>query len=107
MLNFIYLNTIEDDQVDNVANLYSAADEYNIPEMKDRCEKILSRNLSVERAASFFLLAYLHGGLQLKEAALGLITRNLPEVKKTPDWLKLRTIPEAVDEILDSVNELL
>ena len=103
MLNFIYLNTIDADQVENVAKLYSASDEYNIPVLKSRCEKIMSRNLAVGNAATFFRLAYLHGGPTLKEVSLRFITNHLSEVKKTPDWLELRTIPDAVDEILDSV----
>ncbi len=103
LLNFIYLNTIDDDQVDNVANLYSASDEYNIPELQDRCEAIMSRNLSVGNAATFFRLAYLHGALPLKYVSLLFITNHLSEVKKTQGWQELRKIPDAVDEILDSI----
>ena len=53
MLKFIYTDVLET-HIDHIGELYAAADKYDVPELRSRCERLLLNNLSPSNAVEYF-----------------------------------------------------
>jgi hypothetical protein len=66
----------------------------------------LIKKLSVKNALEFFLLAFRHSRIQLKEAAMKFISKNVSKVKETQDWKDLKKNPNSAEALLEMVEFL-
>ena len=84
LLRFIYTGQCE---VGNLAEeLLSAADKYDIRELKQICAKELGKKLTVDNAVDLLILSDLHQANVLKDGVMRFINENAAAVKKTPSW---------------------
>ena len=80
--------------------LWSAADKYDIQELKQICAKELGKNLTVENAVRLLVLSDLHPANELKDGAIRFINENAAAVTKTPSWSDLfNTHPNLIHEL--------
>ncbi|XP_046986901.1 protein roadkill-like [Schistocerca americana] len=87
LLLFVYTDTAP--ELPSVAaELLAAADKYDLPALRERCEQQVARDLSVENAAAAAGLAVLHRCAALRGAAVQFIARH-PEVLATSGWARL------------------
>ncbi|XP_049770203.1 poly [ADP-ribose] polymerase tankyrase-2-like [Schistocerca cancellata] len=102
LLCFMYTDTVP--KLGRLATeLLGAADKYDLPLLKKRCEEQLAQGLSVDNAAATSLLAVLHSCLELKSATVDFIVRH-PEVMTSDGWIKvLRNNAEAAAQICSLV----
>ena len=104
LIKFIYTDKIDCEKC-NIANLFVAADKYDIQELRSQCEAIMMQQLNTDNCVEYFRLAYLHGtGRVFKEKIIDLITSNFQEIKTTPAFLDLQNEPNfgpALVQIMD------
>lgn len=102
LLCFMYTDTAP--QLSAMAtDLMAAADKYDLPSLKRKCEVQLTRDLSVDSAATTALLAVLHSCPALESAAVDFVARH-PEVMTSEGWINvLRANPEAAAHICSLV----
>nr|XP_044996372.1 speckle-type POZ protein-like [Jaculus jaculus] len=82
-----YIYTGRAPNLQNMAeSLLVAADKYDLERLKAMCEEALYRNLSVEKAAEFLILADLYNASQLKKQALDFISYHASEIVTTAGW---------------------
>ena len=82
---------------------FSAADQFNIPGLRVKCETILIDDLSTTNVVDYFHRAFLHGAARLKMVAMIFIAKNFEEVQKTPEWTNFKgdaNCVAALEEIL-------
>ena len=84
---------------------FVASDRFMIPDLRQKCEALLLRSLSITNAIKIFQLGYLYeqGGSKLKSASMDFISKNYLEIRKSQDWALLKQEPdgaEKIDEIL-------
>ena len=89
MLKYIYTDVIDLNN-DNAAKLFAAADEFDIPALRQKCETHLRANLNVANVVDNLQLAMLHKSLRLKEDCFHFIAKNFAEVKATQAWSDLK-----------------
>ena len=71
--------------------LIIAADKYEIDELKEMCESVLSANLSVEQIIDAMLFAEMHNCDDLLARAKRLFKANIKALKENQtDWCKLK-----------------
>jgi speckle-type POZ protein len=99
LIIFIYTDSVEEDQM--TLALLSAADKYNISVLFNKCELRLCSSISIENAADYFLMAYLHEASILKQIAISFIIDYFDEIKDTQGMsLISKSHPKALLEIL-------
>jgi len=82
---------------------FSAADQFNIPGLRAKCETILIEDLSTANVVDYFHRAFLHGAARLKMVAMVFIAKNFEEVQATPEWIDFKgdaNCVAALEEIL-------
>jgi hypothetical protein len=84
----------------------SAADKYNIPGLRSKCEFLMIKQLSTDNVVDHFFNAFLLGTNNLKVAAMNLIATNFDRVKETPAWTELMKNPHAVEALQEIVKYL-
>ncbi|XP_049843612.1 speckle-type POZ protein-like [Schistocerca gregaria] len=84
LVRFVYTDTAPQLQ-SMAAELLPAADKYDLPLLKRRCEQALARSLTVENAAAAAVLAELHSCPLLKSAAVDFVASH-PQVMATEGW---------------------
>lgn len=86
MLLYIYTDTLEDLQLDDVCKLYTAADKYEIESLSLRCSSFLKDNLSPTKACDILVLSDLHHDNNLKCAVQDYILKHDKEVFGLQVW---------------------
>ncbi len=84
----------------------SAADKYNIPGLRSKCEFLLIKQISTDNVVDHFFKAFLLGTNDLKVAAMNFIAKNFDQVKETPAWTELMKNPHAVEALQEIVKYL-
>ncbi|XP_049944336.1 serine/threonine-protein phosphatase 6 regulatory ankyrin repeat subunit B-like [Schistocerca serialis cubense] len=85
------------------AELIAAADKYDVPLLKEKCEEKMVQDMSVQNAGSAAALAVLHRCPGLRDTAVKFIAGNL-EVMATEGWARmLRDSAETAVEICQQV----
>ncbi len=82
---------------------FSAADQFNIPGLRAKCETILIEDVSTANVVNYFHRAFLHGAARLKMVAMTFIAKNFEEVEATPEWNNFKgdaNCVAALEEIL-------
>ncbi|XP_047101571.1 speckle-type POZ protein-like [Schistocerca piceifrons] len=106
MVLFMYTETVP--QLGSMAaELLEAAEKYNLPLLKKRCEEQLARDITVDNAAATAGLAVLHRCPGLKTAAVEFVASH-PAVMATTGWTQLlRGNADAAAEICRQLAGLL
>jgi hypothetical protein len=89
LLYYIYTGKFNSGRNVDVAELFVAADKYAVETLKEECSLILSRNLTVENAAQYLVLAHLHSSSKLHEASLVFISMNAKSICSRKDWMEI------------------
>ena len=88
MLRFIYTGKVQNPNV-LAADLLSVADKYDLEHLKKFSQLEMIKDLCVEQAAKYLVLADLHTADLLKKKTIEFISRNAAAVIKTEGWKQL------------------
>lgn len=77
-LQYFYVKEIQCE--DNVMELFQLASEFDVPELKSECEKIILRNFNQSNAREVYNLGHIHGSESLKREAFDSLKRSYPEI---------------------------
>ena len=88
LLYFIYTGDFDHDFHD-IAALMAAADMYNVAHLKEECDLYLSKNVALEEATNYLILAHLHDAKELYKASLNCMRRNSEAIVASQDWVHL------------------
>ena len=110
ILTYMYIGKV--DNIDKAAcELLPKAEEYQLEELKAKCEEALSRTLTIETVIDILLLADTHNAKNLKESCLTFIAKNIIDVKTTQPWrenkLKMGNNRNLHTEVLDYIVKCL
>jgi len=88
LFKFIYTNDIQVAPAIAV-DLLSCADEYLLPALRSRCEKVIKSTIDVENVACHLRAADMHSAEELKQACMQYIVRNFKAVSCSDSFLEL------------------
>jgi hypothetical protein len=96
LLQYIYTGDASlETEVEDAAELLIAADKYAVETLKEECAVYLSKDLKVENAARYLVLAHLHNSTVLHEATLQFMSENAKAVCSRKDWMDIiKNYPE-------------
>jgi hypothetical protein len=96
LLQHIYTGEVAlETEVEDVAELLIAADKYAVETLKEECAVFLTKDLKVENAARYLVLAHLHNSTVLHEATLQFMSENAKAVCSRKDWMDIiKNYPE-------------
>ncbi|KFM63340.1 TD and POZ domain-containing protein 4, partial [Stegodyphus mimosarum] len=101
-LNFVYNNSFMFENVQDIVDLYEAADKYQVLDLKYQCARDISCNLTSENVCNALLLADVHNDKALKYVCILYLRECLDEVFKTDSWESLvENYPELADEAIN------
>jgi len=103
LLKYIY--TSEAPNIDDhTLDLFSAADLYQLEDLKKLCEMKLSFGIDVANCINLLILGDLHQAQSLKAAALEFIAKNM---KKISEWKQssLTAYPKLMAEVLEMLSK--
>ncbi|GFR00873.1 TD and POZ domain-containing protein 3 [Trichonephila clavata] len=86
LLQYLYINTLEDLQWENALNLYAAADKYGIVCLKSKCSSFLKSNLCPNNVCDVLVLADMHGDDDLKGVVQNYILKHEEGVYSSDEW---------------------
>jgi len=105
MVRYIYSGRVDDINT-KAAALLSAADKYDLKDLKSLSERSLMDGLGVEQALDILILADLHKATQLRERAVQFFLSHKNEVFSQVDWKKkMKSYPDLLMEILEASAE--
>ena len=99
VLRFIYTDKVVKGDVESNKKLLSAADKYNLVELKSICEEFLISQLSAETVSEVLILSDTHSAENLKTYAIDFIQRNESKVMKTKGWKNVIDRPDLLQLI--------
>ena len=103
MLRFIYTGKVQDlDQVSR--QVLSAADMYNMADLKELCEKSMCEQIRVENVISVLLFAQARFSKKLKMKCIRFITKNVKAVTHSDDWNELAREPTLMTEVVRAMG---
>ena len=92
MLKFIYTDdcTVLIISSEIARELFSAADKYQLEQLKTLCENELSKTLSIATVAETLVYADMHNAQHLKQSCIRLIVSKRLEVIQSPAWKEIK-----------------
>lgn len=97
MVRYMYCGQIEDLCPEVCIQLYSAAEKYDLRDLKKVCVEYLLGNMTVENVCDVLTLGDLHIETELVAAARNFICMNASSIQETEKWLNLSlTKPDLV-----------
>ncbi|GBN06764.1 Speckle-type POZ protein-like B [Araneus ventricosus] len=110
LLLYIYTNEVPEVEWDKAADLFRAADKYELLELKKQCSAILKWNISRSNVCCILSLADMHHDEYLRKAVLDYISKNLDIFnskiwklfKKGNSGLAMETMERIVYNVADS-----
>lgn len=104
LVQYLYIQDTELENVEDVVELLVAADKYCVDSLKRKCGLYLSENLTSENAVRCLILAHLHQVPELTEVALDFIARNVKQFSnRDEDWLELTNYNELTVQVLKRI----
>jgi len=100
IVKFIYCGKL-DKLGENAAELFRAADMYQIDNLKDACGNYMQKNMNTDNVLDIITLADAHSDDNLKNAAIDFIVRNVKMLMEDKKWESLPQ--ELVMQILKNV----
>jgi len=106
MLIYIYSGKVADIGC-KAAGLLSAAEKYDLKELKAMCESSLSDNINTENVLDLLVLADLHGAHSVRQLALKHIVENGKEIVALQGWReKLKMYPEIMADMFEAMTKV-
>lgn len=106
MIAYIYSEKVPDLEV-KAAGLLSAAEKYDLQELKNMCEVSLCESIAMENVLDLLVLADLHRATSVRTLALKFIVDNSREVTAQSGWRdKLRNYPDIMGDIFEAMSKL-
>ncbi len=90
LLKYIYTDVVDLNK-GSVVKLFAAADEFDIPALRQKCETHIGANLNVDNVVDNLQLSILHNSLRLKQDCFHFMAKNFAEVKTTKAWFDLKS----------------
>jgi len=87
MLKYIHTHTVSNKEETLWFSLLTAADRYQLEELKRRCEKKLISKLDLENMSRILIFSEIHGADNLRKAAIKFVTENLRNSDKWKEEL--------------------
>jgi len=88
--------------------LLGAADFYQLDQLKDYCQEVLSETLNAENSIEILILSDMHSAVKLRKDALKYISENMKSVSESCDWKKkLADYPLLMAEIIESLMNIM
>lgn len=85
-LYFLYCGTTEKLSSKNVFSLFTAADKYDVPDLRSECMKFIKKNLSIDNFCDAIVLALKHSEKELIELTTDFFRKNLQKIILTAKW---------------------
>jgi len=106
MIQYIYSGRVV--QLDQKADrLLSAAEMYNLRELKCLCETALCENINTDNVLDLLVLADLHGASSVRNLALKFIVENGKEIVSQAQWReKLKSYPEIMADMFEAMTRV-
>uniref|UniRef100_A0A5S6QEG8 BTB domain-containing protein n=1 Tax=Trichuris muris TaxID=70415 RepID=A0A5S6QEG8_TRIMR len=106
LIHFIY--TGYSNRIDELgADLLTAADKYNLEDLKLHCEKALVRAINTQNACALLALADSHMASSLYRACVEYIRQNINDVTDSPGWQTLvRDYPNLITELFRQLDAI-
>jgi len=106
MISYIYSGRVV--QLDQKADrLLSAAEKYDLRELKSLCENALCENLTTENCLDLLVLADLHSASNVRMLALKFIVENGKEIASQSGWReKLKGYPEIMADMFEAMTKV-
>jgi len=106
MITYIYSEKVPDLESKS-AGLLSAAEKYDLPELKAMCETSLCENITTDNVLDLLVLADLHSASSVRNLALKFIVDNSREIVNQEGWReKLRMYPEIMADMFEAMTKL-
>ncbi|CAB4293631.1 unnamed protein product [Prunus armeniaca] len=101
-INYLYTAEVCFDQ-QLACDLLVMADKYQVPHLKDLCQKFLVANLNWENAFMTYTFAHQHDARQIIDAALALITNKMDKLSARKEYEELKERdPRLIFEIYEA-----
>ena len=102
MINYMYSGNLEMNLNDQAIDLLTAADKYDLKELKERCESHLCQVIDIANVCDILIVAYLHNSKSLLDVAFQFVYDNGDDVlKKTGFKEKLKLYPDILMKIIE------
>jgi len=106
MILYIYSEKVPDLET-KAAGLLSAAEKYDLQELKTMCEVALCENVTTDNCLDLLVLADLHRATSVRQLTLKFIVDNSREIVNQPGWReKLRNYPDIMGDIFEAMSKL-
>jgi hypothetical protein len=109
LLIYIYSGTIP--SLDNVADLYLAAEKYKIEDLKEKCLKLFPGNLNNTTVLSSLKISFLVNNEEFKQKSLNYIKKNVNDVRCVVElltsncWAEIaRDYPQLAAEVVSAIH---
>jgi len=106
MIVYIYSGKVE--KIDDKATgLLSAAEKYDLKELKQMCEESLCTNINTDNVLDMLVLSDLHGAASVRTLSLKFIVENGKEIVSQDGWRdKLKMYPEIMADMFEAMTKL-
>jgi len=106
MIVYIYSGKVAELE-GKATGLLSAAEKYDLKELKQMCEGSLSENINTDNVLDLLVLADLHGASTVRNLALKFIVDNGKEIVAQPGWRdKLKVYPEIMADMFEAMTKV-
>ena len=104
MIVYIYSGKVTDME-DKATGLLSAAEKYDLKELKTMCETSLCDTITQDNVLDLLVLADLHGATTVRGVALKFIVDNGKEIVAQAGWRdKLKSYPEIMADMFEAMT---
>merc|ERR1712029_676340 len=82
----------------------AAADQYDLKQLKKKCEELLCKSLNISNCLEYLILADMHSTDILKPMVIKFVVENSREVVTQENWKgKLMTFPEVFADVFSEL----
>ena len=105
----LYIHTGDASNIKNLAKeLLAVADFYQLNQLKDCCQEVLSEALDAKNSIGILILSDMHSAMKLRRDALKFVSENMNSVSLSCDWKKqLACYPSLQSEIISLQSEII
>jgi len=105
----LYIHTGDAPNVKQLAKeLLAVADFYQLNQLKDCCQEVLSETLDAKNSIEILILSDMHSAIKLRKDALKFVSENMNSVSLSCDWEKeLACYPSLQSEIIKSLVNIM
>lgn len=85
-LCFLYCGNVENISTENVFNLFTAADKYDVQDLRSQCVEFMKKNLTVDTFCYTVTLALQHLEKELLDLTIDFFAKRFQEIIVTVQW---------------------